>query len=258
MCTSSNRVIIENVIDELAQQNRLFTAYDVTSIAKERGADENHWQMKGVVHDMWPNLQSNWSYARQVLTIPTSDSTHPQCFVYFPSGEDPYEYDPQWRTDSDNTQFAQDSEVDINGVDVSTSDSQASAFPHGMDSFGGTPVVVGLITQTTPTIPTASVNNVSLTVTADKRGRVNLTSNMVRRLGLKEGHTAIVYAGMGKLWVRSNYRVGAVSCKEYIVDCDDSVRLGAPTLQEAGLPGDQFEVSFNKQEQAIEVEGGLT
>lgn len=230
MCTLSNQIIVENVVEELAMKKKMFTAYDVTSIAKEQGADENHYQMKNVVHNMRDALKLNFSYERQLITIPLLDGQDdPQVFVYFPENDDPYDYDPDWRS---KEQDVQSDESDVSPLEEGTSDTDSSNFPQ--DTV--LPKQPNLTATSDPDIIEGEV---------DKRGRLNLTSAMVKRLGVTESEVVKVYIGLGKLWVATD-RPGAIHSRQYVVDCDNSVRLGDGTLKLAGICADKYKMAFKR------------
>lgn len=88
MCSPQNQVIVDSVIDELAQQHKPFTAFDVTQEARKRGATEFHGQMKGSVHNRWADLQ-NKGYQRQTVSLAGSPVDP---WLYFPQGYDPMDY----------------------------------------------------------------------------------------------------------------------------------------------------------------------
>jgi hypothetical protein len=95
MCTAQNEIIVHEIVDEFVVEGRMFTAWDVTQEARNRGADEYHNQLKSAVHarwgddnGRWDDLQSN-SYGRATVQIP-GVAVSP--WVYHPVGTDADDY----------------------------------------------------------------------------------------------------------------------------------------------------------------------
>lgn len=80
--TSAFASVVDSIIDGLVAKLEMFSAYDVTRAAKQQGATENHYQMKGAVHARWFDLQNN-GYTRSLVPTPTGDT-----WLYHPQGAD--------------------------------------------------------------------------------------------------------------------------------------------------------------------------
>ena len=88
MCSPQNQVIVDNVINDFVQNNKPFTAFDVTQEARKQDATEFHGQMKASVHGRWADLQ-NHNYQRQTVSLAGSPVDP---WLYFPQGYDPVDY----------------------------------------------------------------------------------------------------------------------------------------------------------------------
>lgn len=89
MCTSTNAIIVEDVVNEFIDEGKSFTAWDVTKEAKKRGADESHWHLKQAVHALFLNgAFSLKDYTRSLINIAS-----PPPFLYHPVTEDPQNYE---------------------------------------------------------------------------------------------------------------------------------------------------------------------
>ena len=53
--STSNEQIVRDVVNEFVSKQWSFTAFNITTEAKNRGANDRHNNLKGVVHDMFLN-----------------------------------------------------------------------------------------------------------------------------------------------------------------------------------------------------------
>lgn len=110
MCTQKNADIVKEVVQEFVDKKWTFTAYTITTEAKNRGADERHGQMKGTVHDMFRNSEIT-GYTRSVANIPGLTT---QPFLYTPDiqNEDEEPVVAMDNTDATNAKTDTDSPAD--------------------------------------------------------------------------------------------------------------------------------------------------
>lgn len=69
MTTKSNEEIVKEVVEEFISQKWSFTAYNITTEAKKRGATDRHNSLKGVVHKMYLDDELT-GYSRSTTTVP--------------------------------------------------------------------------------------------------------------------------------------------------------------------------------------------
>ena len=86
MCDQRNADIVRTVVKEFVQKNWSFTAYTITTEAKNRGADEPHPVLKKVVHKMFTDGEmvndKGEAYIRNHANIP---GLSVQPFLYAPA-----------------------------------------------------------------------------------------------------------------------------------------------------------------------------
>jgi hypothetical protein len=89
MCNSQNEqlirdlvMLIRDVVIEKIAAGLPFTAYDITTEARHRGATEQHWAMKNTVHAMFSNGEFS-GYDRTSIQTPTGPA-----WCYHPLGFD--------------------------------------------------------------------------------------------------------------------------------------------------------------------------
>jgi len=85
----ANRTIVEEVVEEFKSKGWQFTAYNITTEAKKRGADDRHRNLKQAVHDMFKNDEID-GYSRDLVDIKSSGM---KAYLYSPDGSDVNDYD---------------------------------------------------------------------------------------------------------------------------------------------------------------------
>ena len=83
--------IIRNIIDNKVQNGEMFTAYDITLIARASGEYARHPQVKSIVHDLMRNGDLGLTYTSVLRAFGVSAFP---AVVYFPLGADVSNYDP--------------------------------------------------------------------------------------------------------------------------------------------------------------------
>jgi len=193
MCQTANATLIDTVVDEFVQQQKLFSAYDITREAKSRGATEYHGQMKGQVHARWGDLQTT-GYTRSLVPTPTGDT-----WLYHPIHADIQPY-----IDS------------VNGNQSSTALPSPNTAP--------TPS----LSVSAPTVATSGdVKNQS----TDAEGRLPIYNDQMSTLGAAAGDKVNVYVDKGQsitLTLPTNN--SSTPYAEYTVNADGRVRLSNKIL----------------------------
>ena len=73
MTTKTNEEIVKEVVAEFIQNKWSFTAYNITTEAKKRGATDRHNALKGIVHAMYLDDELP-GYSRTTTTVPGSSA----------------------------------------------------------------------------------------------------------------------------------------------------------------------------------------
>ena len=98
MCDQATQQHIEDVIQQFVDEQRMFTAYDVTCQIREVvGAKVNirHNEIKNDIHrEMAQHLDNDWNKSLQDVGAPVA------AFVYYHFMSDPTTYEPRSRSDS--------------------------------------------------------------------------------------------------------------------------------------------------------------
>ena len=85
----ADRQIVEDVVTEFVSKGWQFTAYNITTEAKKRGAGDRHRNLKQVVHEMFKNDELD-GYDRDLVDIKRVGA---KAYLYSPSGLDADDYD---------------------------------------------------------------------------------------------------------------------------------------------------------------------
>ena len=98
----ADRQIVEDVVTEFVSKGWQFTAYNITTEAKKRGANDRHLNLKQAVHDLFKGNEIT-GYSRDLVDI---KSVGAKAYLYSPSGSDVNDYD------ADSDAVADDADVD--------------------------------------------------------------------------------------------------------------------------------------------------
>lgn len=107
----ADRQIVEEVVEEFVSKGWQFTAYNITTEAKKRGAGDRHLNLKQAVHDMFKNDEIK-SYSRDLVDIKSVGS---KAYLYSPSGSDVNDYDEDAIADSDEDNMGIADTLDLDG-----------------------------------------------------------------------------------------------------------------------------------------------
>ena len=91
VASDPNEDIVAEVVKEFVESDELFTAYDITKTARQRGAIGKHNDLKKLVHDIYLDDEMP-SYSREVVEIPLNDGSTVRPFLYLPNGSDVEDY----------------------------------------------------------------------------------------------------------------------------------------------------------------------
>jgi len=222
MCDSTNRQIVETVVQAFVLARKPFTAWDITQEARKRGATEFHNQMKGVVHAEFVNIQGD-NYSRQTISLP---GVSPDPWLYHPA-----EYDPQDYVDEVIAQLGGPAAVvdaqtdDDNGVDTSSVDGDNDV-PFDASTCPGNPQAKGQPTtkEGRLTIPNSKWGTgVTIMVFVNPGDEIRLVPDT----GCKSSVTP----------------TGFTKTATYRVNADGRIRLGPKVLQAANLRDNRYEIA---------------
>lgn len=112
----ADRQIVEEIVEEFVSKGWQFTAYNITTEAKKRGADDRHRNLKRAVHSMFSNDEID-GYTRDLVNI---KSVGAKAYLYSPTGSDVDEYDE----DADADANASLDDEDDMSIGIDTDDSE--------------------------------------------------------------------------------------------------------------------------------------
>tara|TARA_Y100000034_G_scaffold100089_1_gene123230 strand:+ start:40 stop:732 length:693 start_codon:yes stop_codon:yes gene_type:complete len=200
MCNARNEQIVNDVVNGFLSAQKQFTAWDVTSEARNRGADEYHAQLKGVVHSAWANgVFQQHGYTRQTIDIP-GVSIPP--WLYYPDSTDPQEYLDA--LDSESTDDSDDDDDDTDYI----------APPVSSD---GTDTAVAVAVATAPL------------KTKTRAKRYNVPQKLINALGWTAGTEIGVWLDNNQLMLSSRHHF-IDSVAKIRVNEDSRIRLNPQTF----------------------------
>ena len=114
----ADRQIIEDVVNNFVNNKWQFTAYNITTVAKQRGANDRHRNLKQAVHDMFANGEMD-GYTRDLVTIQVANT---KAYLYSPVNADVSDYDEE---DSHETEMDEEDSDDYTSAIGDLDDSDA-------------------------------------------------------------------------------------------------------------------------------------
>lgn len=182
------QTLIQSVVDQFVQEDRLFTAYDVTKEARTKTRTNiRHPEAKQEVHRLMEPYVNRGLFKKAPINIP---GVHEAPFLYFPDRADPSTYRP------------------------------------GGTQATGRFAQLGSL-QPPPALPAASSDDDDddelKGQEPDGRGRICVPAHLVRDLGLRSGMTAFVHVGNNEIMVYKDQPQQFIA--SYVVDKDDNIRL---------------------------------
>jgi hypothetical protein len=227
MCTAATQTLLEDIIEEKTNAGEMFTAFDVSLVAKSRGETDRHRSIKHVVHDYFEAGRMPGDYTRTLMNVGAPE----QAFVYHRVIDDVRTYQPHGRKGNKQPQQQQPIKA---------------ATP---------PTPVNSLSVVTPTQHDggASVPG-GATAKADARGTVLIPADVMRKAGFKPLANVAVYADPSEKTVvvvadKSTVPSG-ISPRSYTVDAANNVRVAGAVFDKAGLKvsgkGERFKVEYQQ------------
>lgn len=217
MCSPQHSELIQEVVDEYVNDDRAFTAFEVSLEVKKRAdkaglPKERHRHMRGVIHQCLQSFVNNGVYQQTLVDVGAPN----RAYLYHPPTYDPSNYVPLSRND----QPQNGSNAIINSGDV-TDDDDGS---------------VGLAAAS---IVSATRATKSIGKIGDARGTVAVSATLLKKAGYTPGDTVHVFFGnyQGQKAIILGRAVPNGFSREtsYTVDHGNNVRVTAHTLSKAGL-----------------------
>jgi hypothetical protein len=206
---------ITDVVNNFVNDNKLFTAYDVTvEVRKKVSGRVPHDEVKREVHKLF-NSGSIFGYNRALANL---SGVNPQPWVYHPLAADPTTYD---------------------GKPVCQNPVAA---------------VASALTPKPPVAAALAVvgddddEEVDGVYKFDSTDRLCVPAKLVRQLGLHDGAQVSLLASVPPsdvvMVVDKNAFINGLSeIATYTVDCYDNVRISRGTLSKVGIDGNTFEIT---------------
>lgn len=194
--------IIQEVVSEWVGQGKMFTAYEVTIAARERGMAKRHKAVRAYVHEIIFNEGIPHNYTRILMDVGATE----QAWLYYRLGDNPYAYAPLSRKNS----ASQVPAIAVQGVPLSNMTNPAAVPPgaFGTDGRGRLCIPVALLTA----------------MGVKAKDRVNVIANF-------QDETLVVTKATGG-WTSQ-----WCSVNSYTAESDGNVRLTQATLEKANIGG---------------------
>jgi hypothetical protein len=190
---------VEDLVIDLTDDNKIFTAFDVTKLLRNDGDKVRHSEVRDVVHNLFNDNAFPTYYTK------TSTCIAPGIYavVFYPDYEDINQYDP-------------------NGITAPVVKTPAPA-----------------VNQTPATNPTTPVTSITLFPSlVDSRGRYCIPAKIVREAQLQSGDTVLVSVNPKNISIELDTAKPLdpnTYYFYYVVDKSNNIRLSAKVLKEAGF-----------------------
>ena len=242
MCMTANSQLIDSIVDDLVSRQECFSAWDVTRAAKQRGATENHFQMKSAVHARWFDLQNN-GYTRSLVPTPTGDT-----WLYHPVGADTQPYIDR-----------------VNKGQAGTTLHSPNTLPSPNTSPAAPVATSASLTSVTPSLSigqklaVAATGTSLKTATTDIDGRLGIYQDQLEEIGAKPfSNVSIFIPKTGAIIIQNSRSATSTNGKPsivYTVNKDGRIRLSRHVLTQAfGTHIAQYKIRTDKADKAIRVE----
>jgi hypothetical protein len=187
-------VKVETQVIGLTGDKQMFTAFDVTRRLRAKGEDVRHYDVKSVVHDCFARGQMGMDYDRTVRNVAGGSP-----FIYHPDTKDPEAYDPH---------------------ELGSSVQAPPAIPDAVN----TPSSV------VTTNVSAPIHVSTFDVSRNARGRVRITSQYLKKIGVHAGDAVFCYP-VGKVIRISSDRISGLHDETlYFADEYGNIRLNSRFL----------------------------
>ncbi|QDU96735.1 hypothetical protein [Lignipirellula cremea] len=198
---------LEEIAKEWMEQRRMFSAFEVSLEAQQRGVRERHRNLKGLVHQAIALVGSTRGYTRTLMEV----GAPVQAWVYHHVQDNPYTYRPLNRQGEGRAAPVSAAPV-YGGV----------RNPAPLTSNGAAP---------------ASVNDGACG--ADAQGRLCIPAALLQRLDVEAGEQAIVTSDPENSEIRITRPTLFDNTDDagYEVEEDGAIRISVAALEAAGLGG---------------------
>jgi len=198
---------LEEIAKEWLAERRMFTAFEVSLEAKERGIPERHRDLKGLVHQAVSKVGSSRDYTRTLMDV----GAPVQAWVYHHLQDNPYTYRPLSRAGEGRA-------APISSAPVSG----GLRSPVPLNANAASP---------------ASANDGACGT--DSSGRLCIPAALLQRLDVVAGEQAIVTSDETneELRITRPTIFDDTETAGYEVESDGAVRISNQALESAGLGG---------------------
>lgn len=198
---------IKDAFWRLVDEGKRFTAYDITRIVRSQtGIRVPHRDVRSLIRGEWGQTPASQAYNRDLETFALFDGNSRQAFVYRPVGDsEPYsptELAPHDKHDTggDDSQGGDDA-----GEDDQAEDAKADSIP----------------------------------IYPDKRWRIAVPVSLVRKLGVRPGHSVELSFMSGNAYLGPvnllDPSAPATRWGVYLVDTSGNVRISCRKLEKGGV-----------------------
>jgi hypothetical protein len=218
MCNADTATLIAEVVDEKIDNDELFTAFDVSLVVKKRAADkgfqvERHRHMRREIHNCMSRHVNGGTYESTTWNVGAPSPA----ILYFPTGGDPNEYEPQKRDDQKSKKSKSNGQATQAYGPGAQQDGLFDADDDDDDDNGnGSGAVKGR--------------------KPDSRGTLAIPNSFIRGAGYHHGDRVYVASDNEngeQVLVVSDDKAGALV--SYVVDHGDNVRITASILTKGGI-----------------------
>ncbi len=220
MCTAANAQAIADIIQEYVDEEKNFTAFDITQQGLKRGTTtEVHSHLKSAVHTQWSWLQTQ-GYDRTLISAPGGRQAH----LYHPIGADILP-DIQRLADADTDN---DGDDDNDNTLPSPNTSPAATTVADPTAASAVAAAVATATATGSADPAGQTRDVT-----DAEGRLNVGRTELQQLQCYPGRKIHVFEndnGQAELQPHTANSDGDLAVSSYTVNSDGRLRIGKRTL----------------------------
>jgi hypothetical protein len=232
-CSNQAQDIIREKVAEFVQEERLFTAYDISKAVqaelKSQGLPfERHRDLKGDIHQEVSVALATGDYVQTLHDVgaPT------RAFLYLPQGADPNDYVPQDRKDTPKQADTDASQTQAQVVAGTAAKPFASQDDDADDADDAATPANGLNGTDDDDDEGDEVDSGRL---PDARGTVCVPNHVLRSAGFSHRDVVYVVCDNGKAKLVKQLGTNDQKLATYTVDYSDNVRITSATLQVAGI-----------------------
>jgi hypothetical protein len=206
----SVRRAISQVVEEWTEEGKMFTAFEVSLAAKERGIRERHRHLRDTVHELIFEIGGPLDYTRTLRDVGAPE----QAWVYHLPADNPYRYRPLPRHDGP-------------AVDHDAMPDVTLVMPHGIRN----PIRLHTAAHAPAMVPAGAHGT-------DQRGRLCIPVALLAQMGIGPGQSVDVRCSRfeEKVYItRPSANQPQDLDARYVAEPDGNVRLTQMTLEKAGI-----------------------